>query len=279
MTDPRPLHRIFGMSWKDFFHGTTVVVELEMDLSLKQQFLDVVIIHKGPEPIPWPLPDGFEDLGPHNLLTFKSYQEALDAWALLELIGHYVNYRKQSSPSMSDLLPESEYRLYAVCVRYPHNLAQQFPLTELRPGVYELRVLTAAIRIIVASQLRKEEQNAMLHLLTKRKELVSYGKAHYRIHSSVMSTVLLELFKMYEEDPDVADDLKEFARKALDEFLNSLPPDERLKGLPAKERVKGLSPEERMEGLSVEDVLRSLPAEDVEAFARKLKPNGSPPKS
>src|SRR5487761_1083943 len=142
MSDPRPLHRLFGLSWIDFFQGTAITVETEIDLSLKQQFLDLVLIRKGTEPIPRPLPDGFEDLAAHNLLTFKSHQEALDGWALCELVGHYVNYRKQSSPSRQELLPESDYRLLAVCARFPHNLAQQIALTQLQDGVYETRLVT-----------------------------------------------------------------------------------------------------------------------------------------
>ena len=88
MTEPQPLHRLFGLSWMDFFQGTDVDVQMEIDLSLKQQFLDVVLIRKGPGPISRRLPDGFEDLAGHNLITFKSHHEALDEWALHELIGH-----------------------------------------------------------------------------------------------------------------------------------------------------------------------------------------------
>src|SRR5213080_4306652 len=99
MSEPRPLHRLFGLSWIDFFDGTAVDVETEMDLSVKQQFIDVALIRHGTGPLPRALPDGFEDLAAHNLLTFKSHQEALDDWTLCELLGHYVNYRKQSSPS------------------------------------------------------------------------------------------------------------------------------------------------------------------------------------
>ena len=79
MSEPRPLHRLFELSWIDFFQGTALDVEKEMDLSLKQQFVDLVLRRSGPGAIPRPLPDGFEDLAPHNLLTFKSHQEALDA--------------------------------------------------------------------------------------------------------------------------------------------------------------------------------------------------------
>ena len=81
METQRPWHRLFGLSWMDFFRGTPVTVEFEKDLSLKQQRLDVVILRKGVLHLTIRLPDGFEDLAAHNLITFKSFQEALDAWA------------------------------------------------------------------------------------------------------------------------------------------------------------------------------------------------------
>ena len=40
------LHRLFGLFWLDFFRGTPVQVEMEKDLSLRQQLLDLVIIRK-----------------------------------------------------------------------------------------------------------------------------------------------------------------------------------------------------------------------------------------
>src|SRR4051812_50067807 len=108
--EPMPWHRLFGLSWADFFRGTAVRVELEKDLSHKQQLLDFVLLRKGAGALPRRLPDGFEDLAAHNLLTFKSSKDTLDGWALDELVGHYVNYRKQVSPSMQDLLPEGDFR-------------------------------------------------------------------------------------------------------------------------------------------------------------------------
>ncbi len=119
MSEPKAWHRLFGLSLVDFFRGTPVTVEMEKDLSLKQQLLDVVVVRKGAEPLPCRLPDGFEELAGHNLISFKSYQEALDGWGLNELIGHYVNYRKQASPSMQELLPEADFRLFAVSIRFP----------------------------------------------------------------------------------------------------------------------------------------------------------------
>lgn len=279
MSDPRPLHRLFGLSWIDFFQGIAVTVETEIDLSLKQQFLDVVLIRKGTEPIPRRLPDGFEELAAHNLVTFKSHQEALDGWALCELVGHYVNYRKQSSPSMQDLLPESDFRLLAVCARFPHNLARQVTLTPVRDGVYEVRLLTMSIRVIVVHQLPCEEHNALLHLFSAREELLRYGREHFRPRSPETSTLLYELFNAYREDVNMSDKLKEFVRESIDKLLQSLPPAERLKGLPAEELRKALPPAERLKGLSADEVIKGLPPEVLEAIARRLRANGSEPKS
>jgi hypothetical protein len=269
MSDPRPLHRLFGLSWIDFFRGTSVAVETEMDLSLKQQFVDIVLTREGPEALPHPLPDGFEDLAAHNLLTFKSHQEALDPWALWELIGHFVNYRKQASPSLQDLLPLDDFRLFAVCARYPQNLEQQVSLINLRGGVYDLRELALRIRIIVVNQLPQEEHNAMLHLFSAREDLLRYGQAHYRPYSQETSTLLYELLKAYSEDPNMPDKLQEFVRQSIDKLLDSLPADELRKRLSAEERLKGLSAEE---------VLRALPPETLEALARQLKANDPSPK-
>lgn len=239
MSEPRPLHRLFGLSWIDFFQGTPITVETELDLSLKQQFIDLILIRRGSEPLSRPLPDGFEDLAAHNLITFKSHQEALDPWALWELVGHFVNYRKQTSPSKDDLLPEGDFRLLAVCARYPNNLAQQVTLTPLRAGVYEVLGLGLRVRVIVVHHLPLQEHNAMLHLFSAREELLRYGKEHYQPHSPETSTLLHDLFKEYSEEPDMSDKLKEYVRESLAKW----PVKERLQGVSAEEIVQALSPE------------------------------------
>jgi len=299
MSDPQPWHLLFGLSWSDCFEGTAGAVETEGGMSLKQQYLALVLIRKQPGPLPRRLPDGFEELATHNLVTFKSHQETLDCWALWEPIGHYVNYRKQSSPSLNDLLPETEYRLFAVCARFPNKLAQDVPLTCVQEGVFEARFGPLRIRIIVVGQLPREKHNAMLHLFSANEEALSYGRQHYRPRSRETSTILYKLFTAYAEDPEMSEKVKEFARQVIDELLSNmpaeelrrrlsaaerlegLPPEERVKGLPPEERVKGLPPEERLKGLSAEDVLRALSPEVREALARELKTpktNGASPK-
>src|SRR5437016_3597063 len=110
--DPmRHWHRLFGLVLPDFFTGSPFVVDLEKDLSLQQQFLEVVILRRTAGRYRGRLPDGLDDLVDHNLLTFKSHQESLSDWALKELTGHYVACRKQVSPPRGELLPEEDFRL------------------------------------------------------------------------------------------------------------------------------------------------------------------------
>ena len=71
-------HRLFGLLLTDFFAGSPSIVELEKDLSMKKQLLDVVILRKGQGRFAGRLPDGLDNLTTHNLITFKSHQEALD---------------------------------------------------------------------------------------------------------------------------------------------------------------------------------------------------------
>ncbi len=261
MSEPRPWHRLFWLSLIDFFRGMPVRVEFEKDLSLKQQLLDVVLIRKEASPLPCRLPDGFEDLAAHNLVSFKSYQEALDGWALNELVGHYVNYRKQVSPSMQELLPEADFRLFAVSVRFPQALARQVTLTPVQPGVYEARDFTGVIRLVVVHELPQEEHNALQHLFSARADLLRYGATHYHQRSEETSTLLLQLFERYNLEATLMPDaLQQMAKETIERLLKEQPLEERIKGASADELLAALSPEVRA------------------ALAQRLKDYGSPPK-
>src|SRR5262245_51891870 len=104
--DPRDWHRQLSLMLTDILTGSWFTVETERDVSQQQLLLDVVIVRKsGGRRFTGRLPDGLDDLGNHNLITFKSHRETLDDWAMKELLGHYVAYRKLVSPSPSRLLP------------------------------------------------------------------------------------------------------------------------------------------------------------------------------
>ena len=257
MTDqPMNWHHMFGVLVQDFFRDTPCVVELERDLSVKSQFLDVLIVRKTGEVIDRVLPDGLEgELVTHNLITFESHRETLDDWALDELLAHYVNYRKQASPSFDDLLPKGEFRLFAICARFPEGLAKEVPLVEIQPGVFDATWGVRRMRIVVAGGLPRTEANAMLHLFSASRELLEYGQQNCRIWSRETSTLVARLFEGYHvEGLTMPVTREEVLREAVEVLRHTLP---------RKLLLEGMTPEERLEGTTPEDreMLRRLLAE------------------
>jgi hypothetical protein len=288
----RDWHRLFGLLLTDFFTESPFTVEMERDLSKQQQLLDVIIVRQGEGQFTGRLPDGLDDLTAHNLLTFKSHRETLDDWAIKELIGHYVAYRKLVSPSPSELIPGGNIQLYAVCARFPHNLSGQAPWQERQAGVYHCRWGTDTIRVIVAGRLPREPHNAPLHLFSASPELVSYGQGVYQQRSTNTSALLGELFKGLRKEGLVmpytmADFQRDYARKYFPklspeerrDLLQSLPPEERrdlLQSLPPEERrdlLQSLPPQERQEmldSLPTEERLAGLSEEQIRQYLERL---------
>jgi hypothetical protein len=269
-------HRLFGLLLRDFFTGSPFHVDVDRDLSAQRQRIDVIILRQGKRRFAGRLPDGLDDLVAHNLITFKSYRQPLDAWAMKELIGHYVAYRKLVSPSADRLLPEAEFRLYAVCARYPHNLAGLVPWEERRPGVYRCLWGTDAVQVVVLCQLPQAEHNAPLHLFSAAPELVQFGRGHYRQRSKDTSSLLLQLFQGYQaEGLAMPYTMEDFRRDFVQSFLKDLPPEQR------REALRSLPVEEVLKSLPAEEVLKSLPREQIEQFLRQQSsaPASSPQKS
>jgi hypothetical protein len=264
MTKPRPFHRLFGLAWMDFLEDTPARVEAEVDIATQQMLLDVAIAVDNSDGLPRSWPDGCEEMGKHNAITFKSYREPLDYWALWELAHHYVGLRYRVSPR-EKLLPESDFRLFAIAVRRPQILDGFSGLTQLKPlkpGVYGLTVLDRTVRLIVIHELPLTPNNAMLHLFSAREDAIRFGMSHYRERTTTTSALICELFQEYLEDPNMSDLLKEFAQQTIKRLLESLPPEERLKGVPAEERLKGVPAEERLKGVPTEERLKGVPAEE-----------------
>lgn len=241
----RDWHRLFGLLLTDYFTGLPFTVEVERDLSQQQQLLDVVIIRRRQGAVSIRLPDGLEDLADHNLITFKSHHETLDSWAIKELIGHYVAYRKLVSPTTSELLAEDRFRLYAVCARFPDKLSTQSPWREQQPGVYHCLWGTDEVRVIVARKLSREAHNAPLHLFSASPELVGFGQTTYHQRSVRTSRLLGELFEhlqgegvtMYTMDDFIRDqnikDFNNMSPEDQEKFLHSLPPEKLLAAVSA----------------------------------------------
>jgi hypothetical protein len=273
----RDWHRLFGLLLTDFFTGSPFVVEVERDLSQQQQLLDVVIVRRRRGKFAGALPDGLGDLAEHNLITFKSFHEALDDWALRELLGSYVAYRKLVSPSPSDLLPEDRFRLYAVCARFPHNLAGQLPWQEQQAGVYDCRWGLDTVRVIVAGQLPCEAHNAPLHLFSAAPELVRFAGSAYQRRSEQTSRLLGELIERFREEGfAMSFTMEDFNRQYTKKYFARLTLEEQreaLKLLSAEDRrevLQALPPEDRLAGLSTEALLAGLSEEQVRQLVEQF---------
>jgi hypothetical protein len=264
----RDWHRLFGLLLTDFFTDSPFSVDVERDLSVQQQRLDVVIVRRSRGRFVGRLPDGLEGLRPHNLMSFKSRHEALDGWAMKELVGADVAYRKLVSPTPDELLPEDQFGLYAVAARFPHNLSGQIPWQQRQAGVYDCVWGTDTVRVVVAGELPREAQNAPLHLFSAAPDLVDFGSSAYQRRSANTSALLGQVFdKLQGEGFAVSYTMEDFQRQYAKEHFAQLTPEERmevLEALPPEERMAGLPPEQRLAGLSPEQIrqyLAQLPPE------------------
>jgi hypothetical protein len=258
-------HRLFGLTLMDFFTGSPFIVELEKDLALKKQLLDVVVLRRGPGQFAGRLPDGLDNLAAHNLITFKSHHDALDDWTLKELTGHYVNYRKQCSARHEPLLPEADFRLYAVCSRHPHNLANHVRLEPVHQGVYTCERGTDKIRIIVAGQVSREPHNALLHLFSASAEMVGYGAGHYQQRSDEANALLRDLLTNYRgEGIAMSYTMADYRREKAEEYFNEMTPEKQ------RELVRRLK-SELLRALTLEERLAGSSAKEIAAYLKKLK--------
>jgi hypothetical protein len=261
----REWHRLFGLLLMDFFTGSPFKVEVERDLSVQQQRLDVTIVRRGKGRFAGRLPDGLEDLRPHNLMSFKSRHEPLDGWAMKELVGADVAYRKLVSPSPTNLLPDDQFALYAVAARFPHNLSGQIPWEKVQEGVYNCRWGTDTIRVVVAGELPREAHNAPLHLFSAAPELVGFGRSAYRRRSGNTSALLGLLFeKLQGEGFAMAYTMEDFQRQYVKEHFAQLTPEEQRQALQAlppekqQEVLQALPPEKLLSVLSPEQIRQYL---------------------
>ncbi|MEM7126067.1 MAG: hypothetical protein AAF702_07055 [Chloroflexota bacterium] len=310
-------HRLFGMALEqDFLDYVLLRINREKDLSIKEQLLDVLVVYTDSmetlaeflQNPPKPLPDGLDNLSQHNLITYKSMRESLNEWTLQELVGHYVNYRKNTTVGKDNkLLPEDHFQLYAICTRLPEKLLAKYKPKLIQEGVYELTVLGLTIRVIALSRIPKAKHNAIWNIFSNVVENIEYGAVQYRPKLEEMSSVLDRLFEYYSlEGTHVAYSFEQFEKEhyldktpkmlqdeevqptlleaffrylSLDKILSRFLDDERLRQpairailsrLSPDERLEGLSPDERLEGLSPDERLEGLSPDEIKAYMKKL---------
>ena len=274
-------HRLIGTALRDMSTRSSLEVELEIDLSLRKQLLDIVIIKKGKGKLPKNMPDGFDNLAKYNLITYKSLHESLNSWALDEFLGYYTNYRKQSVPEGKTLPKENSFKLYAISTRFPKKLNSEFELIPQSEGLYQVCWGSRDMTIIVLNQIPQKEHNALWNAFSAEKERIAYGSKHYQIRSKDTSTILKQLLAKYrQEGIDMPYTTENFKHDVAMENLSALTIDERLQGLPTNEviqrlsldeRLEGLSTNERLHGLSTNERFQGLSIEEIEASLEQLK--------
>ena len=254
-------HRLFGLLLMDYFSARGYNVELEMDLSVKRQYLDVVIVEQNDKEADLSdICDGFDNLPKHNLLSYKSNRQSLNSWAMEELIGHYVNYRKVCGLNASI---SEDIQLYAVSTRYPEKLFSEVSATEVTTGVFEIKAISREIRILVLSRLPLSQRNAVLAFFSFDPGKVLFALENYQWQMDDGSTVINQLFQKYSlEGIAMSYTMEKFRKDYVKAHLRDLDPEDRLKGLEAEDRLKGLEAEDRLKGLE---------AEEIEAYLNKLK--------
>ncbi len=267
--EPLDWHRSFGIALTDYFTDSNYFVELEKELSLQQQFLDIVIIRQEQGKPIKVLPDGLENLSKHNLITYKSLNQPLDGWALQELEGHYVKYRKAVSPSNNDLLPASDFELYGVSTRYPQKLETEVTWKNLKPiypGVYEVLWGVRFIRIIVLSEMPMVPRNALWQLFSGESDKVSYGQNYFDWHMDDVSSFVNQLLERYHlEGINMPYTMENFRDKVRTDALEIVTQDNTLK----YEVLKGLSPDKVMNKFSPDDRMKGLSLDFIQEYLAK----------
>jgi hypothetical protein len=118
-------HRLVGLILSPLFDLLGYLTQVEIDLSMKEQFLDIVVVRRGDKPtdfsrLPKVYWEAFGELNLHNLISFKSYSESFNAESLEEFFGHLTNYRKQYEVDSDDI------NLYAIVYHYPRDLFRAY---------------------------------------------------------------------------------------------------------------------------------------------------------
>ncbi|MCP4350398.1 MAG: hypothetical protein GY795_33435 [Desulfobacterales bacterium] len=262
-------HHLMGMALNDFFSGTSYEVRVEEDISKKKQILDVLIVRRGDGNQPDELPDGFEELAAHNLLSYKSMHEPFDDWAGDELLGHFVDYRKQVSPSLKKLLPKTDFRLYAVSTRYPKKLAEQVRFEPVKEGVYDILWGVRKIRFIVTSRIPKEKRNALWLMFSAVQEKVRYGVSNYEGKMDEMGSTINQLLIKYRAGGiNMPYTVEDYRKEVKRNVLNSMTPDEIL-----SELLKKASSEKILENFPLDELLKvkGFSPDEIEAVLKKSK--------
>jgi hypothetical protein len=295
-----PWHRLLGLVMSDHFSGSPFTVQVEKDLSERQKFLDILLI-EGAGALSWRpnlSPDGLApvDLRPHNLISFKSFQESFTADAAEHLISCVSDYRylaqalkrPQNLDKEPVRLPNDQLQALAITAQYPaklHNALKDNWQKTTHKGIYEMTWGTRLIKIIVCRRVEMVPRNALWLLFSGDEKRVAFAMRHFGLNNHDMSTILAKISETYKiEGLNMPYTIEDFRREILEEAIEKvktlpkdeqkrvlahLPPEIRLEGLDPKDRLAGLDAKDRLAGLDPKDRLAGLSCEELNEL-RKL---------
>jgi hypothetical protein len=236
-------------------------------------------------PVVWP--DGFGTPAEYNLLTFKAIKDPLSAFAMKELVGHSVSYRKLVSPDLDQLLPEEHFRMVAVSMQFPSGLAEQIALQPRGPGAYDVLWGTDTIRVLVLREMPEAEQNLVWNLFSSDRQRIAGAFQRLQPRLQTWSSLLNDLLEHYGlEGMAMPYTMQDYEREVEEKVLRKLTPEQLLARLTPEQLLARLSPEQRLEGMSPEQLLSRLPREEIEKYLQKHKarqaqdnPSSEPPET
>ncbi|WP_435183934.1 hypothetical protein ACRYJJ_03750 [Cylindrospermopsis raciborskii G7] len=268
-TPNRDWHRLLGMFMTVHFYNSPYEVEVEKDLTIRKQLLDIIIIKRYKDSGFNLYPAGLENMSKHNLISYKSIHESFTVWSLMELIGHYVNYRKQTSKSLSNLLPEEDYRLYGLTTHEPTQVMGRLKWKTVSEGVYDIECVTMNVRLIVLSKIPKSANNELWRLFSARAEVVEEAISHYQesYRKSEYSILMQQLYEFYlKEKLPMTYTLEQFKKDFVISHLREIPTEEVLKQY-SLEEIKQYSPKELLKQYSLEEIKQYSPKELLKQYS------------
>ena len=274
----RDWHRLLGMFMTVHFYNSPYEVEVEKDLTIRKQLLDIIIIKRYKDSGFNLYPAGLENMSKHNLISYKSIHESFTVWSLMELIGHYVNYRKQTSKSLSNLLPEEDYRLYGLTTHEPTQLMGRLKWKTVSEGVYDIECVTMNVRLIVLSKIPKSANNELWRLFSARAEVVEEAISHYQesYRKSEYSILMQQLYEFYiKEKLPMTYTLEQFKKDFVISHLREIPTEEVFKQYSLEEvfkqysleEIKQYSPKELLKQYSLEEIKQYSPKELLKQYS------------
>ncbi|WP_153016639.1 hypothetical protein [Cylindrospermopsis raciborskii] len=157
-----------------------------------------------------------------------------------------LEYRKQTSKSLSNLLPEKDYKLYGLTTHEPTQLLGKLKWKIVSQGVYDIECIGINVRLIVLSKIPKSANNELWRLFSARAEVVEEATSHYQksYRNSEYSVLMQQLYEFYlKEKLPMTYTLEQFKKDFVINHLREIPTEEVLKQYSPQEFLEGLSPE------------------------------------